>query len=42
MLRYTYQVHKGHGEDVTRDLLRDPWILLALAAWLMIFLGHRF
>jgi 4-hydroxybenzoate polyprenyltransferase len=42
MLRYAYQVHKGHGEDVTRDLLRDPWILLALAAWLTIFLGHRF
>jgi len=42
LLRYTYQVHKGHGEDVTRDLMRDPWILLALAIWLMIFLGHRF
>lgn len=42
MLRYAYQVHRGRGEDVSRDLLRDPWILIALAAWLAIFLGHRF
>jgi 4-hydroxybenzoate polyprenyltransferase len=42
MLRYTYQVHKGHGEDVSRDLVRDPWILLALAVWLLIFLSRRF
>jgi decaprenyl-phosphate phosphoribosyltransferase len=42
MLRYTYQVHQGHGEDVSRDLLRDPWILLALAIWLLIFLSRRF
>jgi decaprenyl-phosphate phosphoribosyltransferase len=42
LLRYTYQVHQGRGEDVSRDLLRDPWILLALAVWLVIFLGHRF
>ena len=41
MLRYTYQVHRGHGEDVARDLLRDRWILLALAAWLLIFLSRR-
>lgn len=41
MLRYTYQVHKGHGEDVSRDLVRDPWILLALAVWLLIFLSRR-
>eukprot|EP01031_Cornospumella_fuschlensis_P013102 gene13102-16018_t len=32
VLRYTYQVHRGHGEDVARDLLRDPWILAAGAA----------
>ncbi len=42
LLRYAYQVHKGLGEDVSRDLLRDPWILLALAGWLTIFLGQRF
>ena len=42
MLRYSYQVHKGRGEDVSRDLLRDPWILVALAVWLMVFLGRRF
>ena len=37
MLRYTYQVSRGHGEDVARDLLRDPWILAAGACWLAIF-----
>lgn len=42
LLRYAYQVHRGRGEDVSRDLLRDPWILLALAVWLLLFLGHRF
>ena len=42
LLRYTYQVHQGRGEDVSRDLLRDPWILLALPVWLVIFVGHRF
>ena len=42
MLRYTYQVHLGRGEDVARDLLRDPWILGAGALWLMIFLAQRF
>lgn len=41
MLRYAYQVHRGHGEDVSRDLLRDPWILLAAVAWLGVFLGRR-
>lgn len=41
MLRYTYQVHRGHGEDVARDMLRDPWILAAGALWLAIFLSHR-
>ena len=40
MLRYTYQVHSGRGEDVARDLVRDPWILAAGALWLAIFLGH--
>ena len=37
MLRYTYQVHRGRGEDVARDLLRDPWILAAAVCWLAIF-----
>lgn len=37
MLRYTYQVHKGKGEDVARDLLRDPWILAAGICWVAIF-----
>ena len=27
LLRYTYQVHRGRGEDVARDLLRDAWLL---------------
>ena len=40
MLRYTYQVHRGRGEDVARDLLRDPWILAAGACWLAIFLSR--
>ena len=39
LLRYAFQVHRGRGEDVARDLLRDPWMLLALAAWLLLFLG---
>ncbi len=42
LLRYAYQVHQGRGEDVSRDLLRDPWIMLALVAWLLIFLGVHF
>ena len=37
MLRYTYQVHRGRGEDVARDLLRDPWIAAAGVLWLVIF-----
>lgn len=40
MLRYTYQVHRGRGEDVARDLLRDPWILASGALWLVIFLNR--
>jgi 4-hydroxybenzoate polyprenyltransferase len=42
LLRYAFQVHQGRGEDVSRDLLRDPWIMLALVAWLLIFLGAHF
>ena len=40
MLRYTYQVHRGRGEDVARDLLRDPWIIAAGVCWLAIFLSR--
>lgn len=42
LLRYTYQVHRGRGEDVARDLLRDTWLLGAGLLWLIIFLSHRF
>ena len=42
LLRYAYQVHQGRGEDVSRDLLRDPWIIMALVVWLLLFLGHAF
>lgn len=40
MLRYTWQVHHGKGEDVARDLLADPWILFAALLWLLLFLGR--
>ena len=42
LLRYTYQVHCGRGDDVARDLLRDGWLLAAGALWLLIFLSSRF
>ncbi len=42
LLRYTYQVHRGRGEDVARDLLRDRWLLGAGLLWLLIFLSSRF
>ena len=38
MLRYTWQVHRGKGEDVARDLLSDGWIVFAALLWLMLFL----
>ena len=41
LLRYTYQVHRGRGEDVAQDLLRDGWLLGAGLLWLLIFLSHR-
>ncbi len=41
MLRYTYQVHRGKGEDVARDLLRDPWIVAAGVLYIAIFLSRR-
>ena len=40
MLRYAYQVHRGRGEDVARDLMRDPWILAAGLGWAVIFLSR--
>ncbi len=39
MLRYAHQVHRGRGEDVARDLLRDPWIVVALLAWVGVFIA---
>ena len=42
MLRYTYQVHRGRGEDVARDLLRDPWIILTGLGWVGFFVLSRF
>ncbi len=42
LLRYTYQVHRGRGEDVSRDLLRDPWIVAAGLAWIGLFIATRF
>ena len=41
MLRYAYQVHRGRGEDVARDLLRDPWIVAAGLLWLLIFSDRK-
>ncbi len=42
MLRFTYQVHHGRGEDVARDLLRDPWIVVTGVCWLGFFMLSRF
>ena len=42
MLRYTYQVHRGRGEDVARDLLRDPWIVTTGICWVGFFVLSRF
>ena len=42
LMRYTYQVHRGRGEDVSRDLLRDPWIVVAGIAWIGLFFATRF
>ena len=42
MLRYTYQVSKGRGEDVARDLLRDPWIVVTGVCWVGFFVLSRF
>ena len=42
MLRYTYQVSRGQGEDVARDLLRDPWIVVTGLCWVGFFVLSRF
>ena len=42
ILRYTYQVHRGRGEDVARDLLRDPWIVAIGIGWVGFFVLSRF
>ncbi|MFN7641200.1 MAG: ubiquinone biosynthesis protein UbiA, partial [bacterium] len=42
MLRYAFQVHRGRGEDVARDLLRDPWLLAAGLCWLGLFIATQF
>lgn len=41
MMRYAYQVHNGRGEDVSRELLKDPWILGSAITWMLVFLGGR-
>ncbi len=42
MMRYAYQVQRGRGEDVSKDLFRDRWILLSVVAWLLVFLERWF
>ena len=42
MLRYTYQVSRGRGEDVAKDLLRDPWIVATGICWVGFFVLSRF
>lgn len=42
LLRYTYQVHRGRGEDVACDLLRDGWMVAAGVLWLLILVGNFF
>lgn len=41
LFRYCYQVQLGKGEDVSKDLLKDPWILGAMGAWVLLFLSTR-
>ena len=38
---YCYQVQLGKGEDVSKDLLKDPWILGAMGAWVLLFLSTK-
>lgn len=41
LLRYTYQVHRGRGEDVAHDLMHDVWMVAAGLLWMAIFLSSR-
>ena len=41
LFRYCYQVQLGKGEDVSKDLLKDPWILGAIGAWVLLFLSTK-
>jgi len=41
LFRYCYQVQLGKGEDVSKDLLKDPWILGAMGAWVLLFLSAK-
>ena len=41
MMRYLLQVHRGRGEDVSRDLLRDPWVVASGVLYLGLFFGLR-
>ena len=41
LFRYCYQVQLGKGEDVSKDLLKDPWILGAMGAWVLLFLSTK-
>ena len=36
LLRFVYRLHQGHGEDVSKDLVRDPWIFTSIVLWLLI------
>ena len=42
MLRYAYQASRGRGEDVAKELFRDPWILIAGSCWAAFFVLSRF
>ena len=41
LFRYCYQVQLGKGEDVSKDLLKDTWILGAMGAWVLLFLSTK-
>ena len=42
LLRYERQVSYGRGEDVARDLLRDPWLMVTGVCWAGFFILSRF
>ena len=41
LMRYLLQVYRGRGEDVSRDLLRDPWIAGSALVYLALFFWRR-